>query len=73
MSSHDSHATRPEFVYRHRWQVGDVVMFDNRCLMHYVSVDHGPDLHRRMHRTTAAGDRPYRVGQRPPPATRDSA
>ena len=60
-----AHATRPEFCYRHRWRVGDVVMFDNRCLLHYVSVDYGPDLHRKMHRTTAAGDRPYGIGNAP--------
>ena len=52
------HAIRPEFTYRHRWRVGDVVMFDNRCLLHYVVVDYGPDIHRKMHRTTASGDRP---------------
>lgn len=68
-----AHATRPEFCYRHRWNVGDVVMFDNRCLLHYVSVDYGPDLHRKMHRTTAAGDRPYGLGQRPLLAARESA
>ncbi|MCP5151474.1 MAG: TauD/TfdA family dioxygenase [Ectothiorhodospiraceae bacterium] len=51
-------ATRPENVYRHRWAVGDVVMFDNRALMHYVAVDYAPSVHRLMHRTTAAGDRP---------------
>jgi alpha-ketoglutarate-dependent 2,4-dichlorophenoxyacetate dioxygenase len=28
------HATRPEFVYSHKWQVGDVVIWDNRCTMH---------------------------------------
>lgn len=28
------HATRPEFVYRHHWAVGDTVMWDNRCTMH---------------------------------------
>ena len=53
------HIVRPDFVYRHRWQVGDVVMFDNRCLLHYVVPDHPHDMHRRMHRTTAAGDRPF--------------
>jgi taurine dioxygenase len=52
------HATQPRFVYRHRWRVGDVVMFDNRCLMHYVVLDYPPEMHRRMHRTTAGGDRP---------------
>lgn len=53
-----THATQPRFVYRHRWRVGDVVMFDNRCLMHYVVLDFPPEMHRRMHRTTAGGDRP---------------
>jgi alpha-ketoglutarate-dependent 2,4-dichlorophenoxyacetate dioxygenase len=28
------HATRPEFVYSHRWRVGDLVIWDNRCTMH---------------------------------------
>jgi alpha-ketoglutarate-dependent 2,4-dichlorophenoxyacetate dioxygenase len=28
------HATQPEFVYRHHWRVGDVVMWDNRCTLH---------------------------------------
>ena len=53
------HAVSPRFTYRHRWRVGDVVMFDNRCLMHYVVVDYPPQMHRRMHRTTAGGDRPH--------------
>ena len=28
------HATQPEFVYRHSWRVGDLVIWDNRCTMH---------------------------------------
>jgi alpha-ketoglutarate-dependent 2,4-dichlorophenoxyacetate dioxygenase len=28
------HATRPEFVYSHKWRVGDMVIWDNRCTMH---------------------------------------
>ncbi len=28
------HATQREFVYTHRWQVGDLVMWDNRTTMH---------------------------------------
>ncbi len=54
-----NHMAQPAFVYRHRWRVGDVVMFDNRCLLHYVVPDHPFEMHRRMHRTTAGGDRPY--------------
>jgi alpha-ketoglutarate-dependent 2,4-dichlorophenoxyacetate dioxygenase len=29
-----THATQPLFVYTHRWRVGDLVMWDNRCTMH---------------------------------------
>ncbi|MEQ9125331.1 MAG: TauD/TfdA family dioxygenase, partial [Alphaproteobacteria bacterium] len=28
------HATQREFVYRHSWRVGDLVVWDNRCTMH---------------------------------------
>jgi alpha-ketoglutarate-dependent 2,4-dichlorophenoxyacetate dioxygenase len=28
------HATQPEFVHRHHWRLGDVVMWDNRCVLH---------------------------------------
>jgi alpha-ketoglutarate-dependent 2,4-dichlorophenoxyacetate dioxygenase len=28
------HATQPQFVHRHHWRVGDVVMWDNRCTLH---------------------------------------
>ena len=28
------HATQPEFVYRHAWRVGDLVIWDNRATMH---------------------------------------
>ena len=51
-------AVRQENIYRHRWQAGDVLMWDNRCAMHYAIYDYGPDEVRYMHRTTAAGDRP---------------
>ena len=30
----NAHATQPQFVYSHRWQVGDLVIWDNRCTMH---------------------------------------
>ena len=28
------HATFPQYVYRHRWRVGDLVIWDNRCILH---------------------------------------
>lgn len=53
-----AHASRPENVYRHRWRAGDVLMWDNRCAMHYAVRDYDESMPRLMHRTTAAGDRP---------------
>lgn len=44
------HATRPEFVYRHRWRPNDLLIWDNRCLMHYAVADYSAD--RYLHRTT---------------------
>ena len=51
-------ATRHENIYRHKWQVGDVLMWDNRCAMHYAVRDYDDGQIRYLHRTTAAGDRP---------------
>jgi taurine dioxygenase len=51
-------ATRPENIYRHRWRNGDVLMWDNRCAMHYAVLDYDETMPRLMHRTTAKGDRP---------------
>ena len=51
-------ATRHENIYRHQWQVGDVLMWDNRCTMHYAVRDYDDTMPRLMHRTTAAGDIP---------------
>ena len=51
------HAARPEFLYRHRWRQGDVVMWDNRTTMHYAVNDYG-EVPRYMERTTVIGERP---------------
>ena len=50
-------ATKIENVYRHNWEKGDVLIWDNRCAMHYAIYDYGSKP-RLMHRTTAAGERP---------------
>ena len=50
------HSTQPEFVFRHRWKRGDLVIWDNRCTMHYAVADYEED--RYMHRTTVIGGRP---------------
>jgi taurine dioxygenase len=50
-------ATREEFVYRHVWQPGMLVIWDNRAVQHCATG--GYDGHRRvLHRITIAGDRP---------------
>jgi len=48
------HATRPEFCYRHKWQVGQVVAWDNRMMLH---MRHPVDetLNRFMWRTQTKG------------------
>jgi taurine dioxygenase len=43
------HCVRPEYQARHQWQAGDLVMWDNRCLLHYAVHDHG-DNPRLIHR-----------------------
>ena len=53
-----AHATRPENVFRHRWSVGDFLIWDNRCTMHYALRDYDDTMPRFLYRTTAAGDRP---------------
>jgi alpha-ketoglutarate-dependent 2,4-dichlorophenoxyacetate dioxygenase len=49
---------RPDRVYRHRWQVGDLVMWDNRCVLHRGRPWDSARHKRVMHRTTVAGDGP---------------
>ena len=51
-------ATRSEFVYRHRWQVGDLVMWDNRAVLHRGRPWDAARYQRVMHRTTVAGEGP---------------
>nr|WP_320772934.1 TauD/TfdA family dioxygenase [Streptomyces sp. CRN 30] len=52
-----AHLTKPEHVVRHRWQPGDVTLWDNRSTAHYANRDYG-DEHRVMHRITLRGDTP---------------
>lgn len=49
------HSVVPENVYRHRWQPGDLLMWDNRCAIHIALGDYGDHERRVMHRTTLLG------------------
>lgn len=51
--------TAPERVYRHEWEEGDVVIWDNRGVLHRA-LPYDPGSRRDMHRTTFAGDEPIR-------------
>jgi alpha-ketoglutarate-dependent 2,4-dichlorophenoxyacetate dioxygenase len=51
-------ATRPENVYQHRWRQHDLVIWDNRCLLHRGRLWDAKRYTRIMHRTTVAGDGP---------------
>ena len=52
-----AHLTQEQFIYRHKWREQMLLMWDNRCTMHFA--EGGYDGHLRlMHRTTVAGDVP---------------
>jgi len=54
------HATQPRFVYTHHWQAGDLVMWDNRCLLHRALANYEMARHRRvLHRTVVTGTVPF--------------
>lgn len=51
------HQARREFVFHHTWSVGDLVLWDNRCTVHFACGGHTEARH--MHRTSVAGDVPF--------------
>ena len=53
-----THCTRPEFVYRHRWRIGDLLMWDNIPTQHLAICDYTLPQRRYMHRTTLRGTPP---------------
>lgn len=52
------HASRNEFTFRHRWTVGDMLIWDNRATQHCAVGDAAPGEERTLHRITIAGDVP---------------
>ena len=46
------HATQREFVHRHRWRAGDLVIWDNRCTMHRATRFDDTSLRRELRRVT---------------------
>ena len=52
------HIIRPEYVYRHRWEPGDVLLWDNCTVQHMAIQDYDLPLRRLMYRTTFAAEHP---------------
>jgi len=50
------HATQPAFVYRHEWCEGDLVVWDNRSVLHRATPYDSARHKRLMQRTTISGD-----------------
>jgi alpha-ketoglutarate-dependent taurine dioxygenase len=53
-----AHMTQPRFVYSHHWHKGDLVMWDNRAVLHTASLFDHTRYQRLMYRTTVAGNAP---------------
>jgi taurine dioxygenase len=53
-----AHAGRPELTWYQQWRVGDLVLWDNRCVMHRRD-EFDPNSRRLMHRSQIRGDRPH--------------
>ena len=51
-----SHFTQPDFTYVHEWNKGDLVIYDNRCLIHSATWYDAERIRRRMWRTTVRGN-----------------
>lgn len=53
----EAHAVRPERVYSHKWQPGDVIIWDNRCTLHRAT-PYDNKYRRTLHRTQVKGEVP---------------
>jgi taurine dioxygenase len=50
-----AHASQPRYEYRHRWQLGDLVIWDNRSVMHQANADYNPEERRYLYRLMVQG------------------
>ena len=52
------HITQPQYRYDHSWRIGDILLWDNRCLIHSVNVDFAVGERRLHQRILLKGERP---------------
>ena len=53
------HSVRPEFIYRHKWRKGDMLLWDNRSALHRAHFDYDPDEYRLLYRVLVRGELPF--------------
>jgi len=53
-----AHATQEKYQYRHKWRLGDLVMWDNRCLLHKANDDYDMTQLRYLYRVMLKGNKP---------------
>ena len=56
-----AHATQPRFEYRHQWRYGDMVIWDNRSVMHKANPDYDMNERRFLYRLMLKGETPIPV------------
>jgi taurine dioxygenase len=52
------HMEKPEFIYGHKWRVGDLLLWDNRCTLH-ARTDFSDQERRLLRRVVIQGDKPF--------------
>jgi taurine dioxygenase len=50
-----AHTCQDKYVWEHKWKVGDLLVWDNRCTMHHRNA-FAPNTRRLMHKSTSAGE-----------------
>ncbi len=58
-----AHATQQKYEYRHRWQYGDMVLWDNRSVMHKANPDYDMNERRYRYRLMLRGEPPVPVAR----------
>ncbi len=53
------HVVKPEFIYRHKWRLGDLLLWDNCAVQHKAVFDYEPPMRRVMQRCTIEGTVPF--------------
>ena len=56
-----AHATQPQYEYRHQWRYGDMVLWDNRSVMHKANPDYDMNERRYLYRLMLKGEPPIPV------------